>query len=100
MAKFFECFLLRWYEGEEEKIKQLAKKCKALLPRAQPNYKKEEIWEEQHMETFVHQEDLVRPEEPTSSTIEQHVLDDPIEETFEGPIIKEHIKDPPHVTLT
>ena len=52
------------------------------------------------METFVHPKDLVRSGEPTSSTIEQHVLDDPIKETFEGPLIKEHIEDPPHVTLT
>ena len=48
----------------------------------------------------MHLKDLVRPEEPTSSTIEHHVLDDTIEETFERPLIKEHIKDPPHVTLT
>ena len=100
MAKFFGCFLLRWHEGEEEEIKQLAKKYSALLPRAQPNSKKEKNREEQHVETFVHPEDLVRLEEPTFSTIEQHVLDDPIEETFEGPLIKEHIEDPPHVTLT
>ena len=43
MAKFFECFLLRWHEGEEEEIKLLAKKYNALLPRAQPNSNKEEI---------------------------------------------------------
>ena len=58
MAKFFECFLLWWHEGEEEEIKQLAKKYNALLPKAQPNSKKEEIQEEQHVEAFVHPEDL------------------------------------------
>ena len=89
-----------WHEGEEEEIKQLARKYNALLPRAQPNSKKEEIQEEHPLETFGHLEDLVRPEEPTPSTIEHHALNDPIEETFEGPLIKEHIKDQPHVTLT
>ena len=43
ISKFFEYFLLRWHEGEEEEIKQLARKYDALLPRAQPNSNKEEI---------------------------------------------------------
>ena len=88
ISKFFEYFLLRWHEGEEEEIKQLARKYDALLPRAQPNSRKEEIQEKHHLETFVHLEDLVMPKEPTYSTTEHHVLDDPIEETFEGPLIK------------
>ena len=91
---------MRWREGEEEEIKQLARKYNALLPRAQPNSKKEEIQEKHHLETFVHLEDLVIQEEPTSSTIGHHVLNDLIEETFGRPLIKEYIKDPPHVTFT
>ena len=40
MVDFFECFLLRWYEGEVGEIKQLVKKYDALLPRIQPDAKK------------------------------------------------------------
>ena len=45
MADFLEFFLMRWHEGEEEDIKQLAKKYNSLLPRTQPNSKEEEIRE-------------------------------------------------------
>ena len=40
ISKFFEYFLLRWHEGKEEEIKQLAKKYNGLLLRAQPDSKK------------------------------------------------------------
>ena len=88
-------FIIFSYGGMKQK-----RKYNSLLPRAQPNSKQEEIQKEHHFKTFVHLEDFLRPKKPTSSTFEHHVVDDPIEETFEGSLIKEHIEDPPHITLT
>ena len=56
MVDFFECFFLRWYEGEVGEIKQLVKEYDSILPRTQPNAKEEihnDPFEEAHNEPLI-----------------------------------------------
>ena len=69
MVDFFECFLLRWYEGEVGEIKQLVKEYDALLHKTHPDAKKEihnDPIEEAHKDLLI--EDVI--ENPPHDAIE------------------------------
>ena len=69
MVDFFECVLLRLYEGEVGEIKQLVKEYDSLLSRTQPDAKKEihnDPIEEAHKDLLI--EDII--ENPTHDAIE------------------------------
>ena len=69
MVDFFECFLLRCYEGEVGEIKQLVKEYDALLPRTKFDTKKDihsDPIEEAHKDLLI--EDIIE-DQPQEETI-------------------------------
>ena len=69
MVDFFECFLLRCYEGEVGEINKLVKEYDSLLPRTHPDVKEEihdDPFEEAHKDLLI--EDII--ENPPHDAIE------------------------------
>ena len=61
MVDFFKCILLRRYEGEVGEIKKLVKEYDSLLPKIQPDTKKEihsDPIEEAHKDLLI--EDIIK----------------------------------------
>ena len=80
LARLFGVFLKQWHDDEGVMERFLEYSLTFLSKK------------DYHVESLVQNEDLVRMEEPTSFSFEQHILSDPMEEAYVGPIIEDIIE--------